>query len=75
MKSKNTQLFNFQKIGCLFRLHRFELIRDISPEIKEVRCKICGKELGVYKNITSIFPLDQELKAAHRGSLNHEKIK
>ena len=72
MNLKNTSLFNFLKIGCLLKLHQFETIREISSEIKEVRCKVCGKEFGIYKNISTFYPLSQELKNAHNGDSNYK---
>ena len=67
MNSKNTKVFNIRKFGCLLKLHKFETIRVLSTEIKEVRCTICRKEFALYENISTIYPLDNELKAVHNG--------
>ncbi len=57
-------------MGC----HQFVTIREVNSEAKEVKCKNCGKEFGIYDGISSCLPLDDEMKALHT-SLIYSKVK
>ena len=57
-------------MGC----HEFDTIREVNPEVKEVKCRNCDKEFGIYDGISSCLPLDDEMRAVH-SSLIYSKIK
>jgi hypothetical protein len=52
----------FNKINCLLGKHKYKIIREISPTIRELKCINCGKEFAMNDNIKCILPLDNELK-------------
>ncbi len=62
------------RLGCITGCHQFETIRVVNAEVKEVKCRNCGKEFGIYDGISSCLPLDDEMKAVH-NSLIISKIK
>ncbi len=67
---KNTKL---SSLKCIMGCHQFETIREINAEVKEVKCKNCGKEFGIYEGISSCLPLDDEMRSLH-SSLIFSKI-
>ena len=54
-----------KKLLCLIFGHKYKVIRDITPYIRELRCKRCKKEFGMNDDVKILLPLDQELKDAH----------
>lgn len=52
----------FSSLKYVMGCHQFETIREINAEVKEVKCKNCGKEFGIYEGITSCLPLDDEMR-------------
>ena len=60
-------------VRCIMGCHEFETIREVSNEVKEVKCRNCGKEFGIYDGISSCLPLDDEMRAIH-SSLIFSKI-
>ncbi len=61
-------------LKCIAGCHQFETIREVNAEVKEVKCRNCGKEFGIYAGISSCIPLDDEMRAVH-SSLIFSKIK
>lgn len=70
----NTKQFKHWARKNIFHSHDFQLIRIIAPGIKEVKCKICGKEYGVYDGISSNLPLDKDLRRAHAALLKTKSL-
>ena len=63
-----------KSLKCIMGCHQFETIREISAEVKEVKCRNCGKEFGIYEGISSCLPLDDEMRAVH-SAIEFSKIK
>lgn len=61
-------------LKCIMGCHQFETLREVNNEVKEVKCRNCGKEFGIYDGISSCLPLDDEMRAVHT-SLIFSKIK
>ena len=68
---KKTKL---SSLKCVMGCHQFETIREINAEVKEVKCRNCGKEFGIYDGISSCLPLDDEKRGLH-SSLIFSRIK
>ena len=64
----------FSNIKCIAGCHEFNTIREINADAKEVKCRNCEKEFGIYEGISSCLPLDDEMRAIH-SSLIYSKIK
>ena len=53
-------------ILCKIFNHKYRLWKEITPTIREVRCKRCGEFFGMNDNTKSILPMCQELYILHR---------
>lgn len=49
--------------------HKYKLKRRINYQIAELTCKRCKKEFGINKQVESVLPMDDELKAIHEDLL------
>jgi len=58
--------FNFlKKSGVICKIfgHKYKLIRDITPYLREIECENCKKEFGMHDELRCVLPLDDELRS------------
>lgn len=56
-------------IMCLLFGHKYSLIRNITPTIKEIKCDRCNLEFGMNDDLEVLLPLDKNLKETHKELL------
>lgn len=54
-----------KKIRCFVFGHKYILKREITPKIRELKCKRCLKEFGMSDEAKVVIPLDPEIEFIH----------
>ncbi|MBN2668012.1 MAG: hypothetical protein JXR60_02185 [Bacteroidales bacterium] len=62
-----------KNIQCAFHMHKFETVRYISNDIKEIRCQVCGREYAVYSGIDQKIKLNSQIKKEH-DNINNLRV-
>lgn len=49
--------------------HKYKLKRRINYHVAELVCKRCKEEFGINKQVETVLPMDDELRAIHEDLL------
>lgn len=55
-----------KKIFCFLFKHKYKLVENITPTIREIKCTRCNAHFSMSDECRTVLPMDNELKAIHK---------